>query len=54
MKKKQNTFNNLIEDKETDKFNAFIDTMAQLIKKYGDKVLNVASTDTEKKNESRR
>ena len=30
------------------------DTMAQLIKKYGDKILNVASNDTEKKNESRR
>jgi len=50
------TFSNLIKDKEKEKdnFNAFIDTMAQLIKKYGDKILNVASTDTEKKNESRR
>ena len=50
----EKTGNNLIGDKEKDDFNAFIDTMAQLIKKYGDKILNVASTDTEKKNESKR
>jgi hypothetical protein len=42
------------QNKEKANFNAFIDTMAQLIKKYGDKVLSAASTDTEKKNESRR
>jgi len=48
------TFSKFIRDRETDKFNAFVDTMAQLIKKYGDKILNVASNDTEKKNESRR
>lgn len=51
---KKYIIHNLIRDKEKDDFNAFIDTMAQLIKKYGDKILNVASTDTEKKNESRR
>jgi hypothetical protein len=54
LNKKQNTFSNYIRDKEKDNYNAFIDTMAQLIKKYGDKILNVASIDMEKNNESSR
>ncbi|MFQ9737141.1 MAG: hypothetical protein ACLR06_05085 [Christensenellaceae bacterium] len=42
------------QNKEKGNFNAFIDMMAQLIKKYGNAVLNDTKAKTEKNNESRR
>jgi len=40
-------------NKEKENFNAFIDMMAQLIQKYGQNVLNNATTQTEEVNEQR-
>lgn len=39
------------QNKEKENFNAFVDMMAQLIKKYGDKVLNDTATPVEEVNE---
>jgi len=42
------------QNKEKENFNAFVDMMAQLIQKYGNRVLNNTNAETEKESEQRR